>query len=295
MAHQYPTVISKPCTDGIDLEKGLGLGLATRTTDEDDGIRGLSSPTTTAVDNGSECKASIRPLNLRVKLIPAGSDEKSESSSDDDATPYIITKSRKSSLHFILYAEADVVAVEQFEIGYPLQAAFQASESCFSIYRSFGYLHSRVILELQDEIRLLEDDLASLDKRDFSSTDRRRCVKSREIDLEQAIRDGKPSERARILEQIHEKLVKYDEILIKARELNAFQKPSSRDYSSLRAWFDNEEHLSSVAESEFVRRKEDLITLRQGREWAGFDGWVESSIKVLPKWMRHVSLDPRLS
>jgi hypothetical protein len=180
--------------------------------------------------------------------------------------------------------------VEKFPVGYPLQAAFQSSESSFSIYRAFGYLHSRVILEMQDELRCLEDGLKNLDERDASRESREDCVTSREADLKQAKRDGKPSERANLLVQIRDKLVNYDEILLKARELNGFQKPSNRDYDSLRNWFDMECHLSSEAEREFVERKEDLITLRQGREWAGFDGLIESSIKRLPPRLSLVSL-----
>ena len=178
--------------------------------------------------------------------------------------------------------------VERFPVGYPLQAAFQSSEPNFSIYRSFSYLHSRVILEMQDELRSLEDNLEKMDKRDDLNEERQDCLMSREADLMQAKRDGRPSERANLLTRICDKLMKYDEILLKARELNAFQIPSNRDYTSLRNWFDNECHLSSEAEMEFVKRKEDLITLRQGREWAGFDGWIESWIKLLPPRVKRV-------
>jgi hypothetical protein len=70
-----------------------------------------------------------------------------------------------------------------------------------------------------------------------------------------------------------------DELLVKARELNAFQRPSTRDYRSFRTWFWNTKPLSYELEEQFIKRKEDLISLRHGREWSGFDGFIESCVR----------------
>lgn len=70
-----------------------------------------------------------------------------------------------------------------------------------------------------------------------------------------------------------------DELLVKARELNAFQRPSRRDYRSFRTWFWNVKPLNYEPEEEFIRRKEDLVSLRHGREWSGFDGFIETCIR----------------
>jgi hypothetical protein len=72
-----------------------------------------------------------------------------------------------------------------------------------------------------------------------------------------------------------------DEILAKARDLNAFQRPSERDYRSFRTWFWNVKPLNYEAEEEFIKRKEDLVSLRHGREWSGFDGFIETCIRKL--------------
>jgi hypothetical protein len=103
------------------------------------------------------------------------------------------------------------------------------------------------------------------------------------IDNEVRLTSGRRAgpERSTLLSTIHEKLVQYDEILVKARELNAFQRPSDRDYRSLRRWYYRKNPLVE-REGLWVRQREDLLTLRQGREWAGFDGWIESWIKKLP-------------
>jgi hypothetical protein len=155
-------------------------------------------------------------------------------------------------------------------VGYPRLAAFQSSEGSFSIYRSFDYLHSRVILTRQEELRDLESQLNILDGQDSKKNPRR---------LSSGRKAG--PERTKLLSTIGDKLVEYDDLLMKARDLNAFQRPSDRDYHSLRNWYYRRSPLVA-REGEFVKRREDLITLRQGREWAGFDGLIESSIKRLP-------------
>jgi hypothetical protein len=50
-----------------------------------------------------------------------------------------------------------------FHTGYPRLAAFQSSDESFLLYRKFGYLQSRVLLDKQDQLRLLEKELHELD------------------------------------------------------------------------------------------------------------------------------------
>jgi hypothetical protein len=97
--------------------------------------------------------------------------------------------------------------VEAYPEGYPQQAAFQASEPSWSIYRGFSYLHSRVILDLQDELRCLEERLEEIDLEN-KGTNRAR---SRKGDLKHALREGIQSPRAVLMERLHNKLVKYGE------------------------------------------------------------------------------------
>ena len=69
-----------------------------------------------------------------------------------------------------------------------------------------------------------------------------------------------------------------DEILIKARELESFQRPSDRNYRSVRRYHHNTKPLMD-AEMDSIRSKEDTVSLRNGREWASFDGFVESMLQ----------------
>lgn len=71
-----------------------------------------------------------------------------------------------------------------------------------------------------------------------------------------------------------------DEVLIKARETASFQKPTKRDSQSVRNWLGNVKPLVSK-ERDFLLCEGDTVSLRQGREWAGFDAWVESTLRKL--------------
>ena len=53
--------------------------------------------------------------------------------------------------------------MQQFPTGYPNLAAFADSDDSFMLYRRFGYLQSRILLEKQDELRSLEAQLDNLD------------------------------------------------------------------------------------------------------------------------------------
>lgn len=56
--------------------------------------------------------------------------------------------------------------MSQFERGYPNLAAFTSSDEDFAIYRRFGYLQARLLLDKQDQLRLLEERLDRYDDAD---------------------------------------------------------------------------------------------------------------------------------
>jgi hypothetical protein len=103
--------------------------------------------------------------------------------------------------------------VQKYPIGYPLQAAFQSSDFSWSIYRGFSYLHSRVILELQDELRCLEKQLTDADEMDYENGDGKR-LRSRDSDLHFAQREKTESIRAQLISTIRDKLVNYGESIV---------------------------------------------------------------------------------
>lgn len=187
-----------------------------------------------------------------------------------------VTGSFKSEPDPIFVTETNTRKLENTPNGFPRLAAFQSSEANFSLYRSFSYLHSRILLDLQDEITALEKELDEVDWDDFDENPDR--LRSREADVAAAAREGNNVRNRRvILKEIRVKLMEYDEVLIKARTLESFQKPSDRNYRSVRRYHHNTKPLMD-AEMDSIRSKEDTISLRSGREWATFDGGVETVI-----------------
>lgn len=99
------------------------------------------------------------------------------------------------------------LSVDDTPNGFPRLAAFQSSEPNFSLYRSFNYLHSRILLDLQDEITCLEKELDDIDWDDEAEDADR--LRSREIDVDKARAEGDARTRRVILREIREKLMEY--------------------------------------------------------------------------------------
>jgi hypothetical protein len=111
--------------------------------------------------------------------------------------------------------------VEETPNGFPRLAAFQSSEANFSLYRSFSYLHSRVLLDLQDEITTLEAELDEIDWRDHDEDEDR--LKSRDFDVRQP---DDTRNRKVVFREIKAKLMEYGTSLVS----------HSRTYFTQGAW-----------------------------------------------------------
>jgi len=135
-----------------------------------------------------------------------------------------------------------------------------------------------VLLDLQAQIVQLEGELERLDRFDSESGEEGKQRLSSKARDDKKQRDDFNRPRAEVLRDLREALKEYDDMLINARELENFQRPSGRDYRSVRAWFHNEAPLVE-RESQFICRKEDIVSLRRGREWSGFDGWIETTLR----------------
>lgn len=70
------------------------------------------------------------------------------------------------------------------------------------VYRRFGYIQSRLLVEKQNDLQLLEDELDELDCND-EAEDSRRLQTRRDYDKEHM------QERVRLLEQIERKWLEY--------------------------------------------------------------------------------------
>ncbi|KAK4955899.1 hypothetical protein LTR10_006838 [Elasticomyces elasticus] len=83
---------------------------------------------------------------------------------------------------------------------------------------------------------------------------------------------------------IQAQLTSADDFMLKTREMHALQRPVQSDYASVRNWFEEKAPLSQD-EQEYILRKEDIVTLRAGRESATFDGLVERCLSVMDHYL----------
>lgn len=87
--------------------------------------------------------------------------------------------------------------------------------------------------------------------------------------------------------EVHETNYYKDEVLIKARQLEAFQRPSERDYRSVRRYHTNEKPLMD-GDMDSIRSKEDIVSISAGRERAAFDGGVETFIGEVDTFFKNI-------
>jgi len=148
------------------------------------------------------------------------------------------------------------------------------------MYRRFGYLHARILLNKQDEIKEIERELDEMDEDDKVESDESRAgLKSRIDDESRTLPEGRKS-RKELLREAEVLVKEYGELLLQAQSLVAMNKPSNRDYTSVSAYLTHTTPLFQ-GEDDFIDRREDLVTLRPGRECAWLDAFVERVLKSL--------------
>lgn len=157
-------------------------------------------------------------------------------------------------------------------------ASFLDSDENFMIYRRFGFLHARLLLQRQDELRIMEEELDRMDQRD--KLQNKRMLQCR---IDDDIRTDQVEEtRKLLLSRIEDAILKYDQLLLSAQQLVAANRPPQRDYNSVANFVRHKKPLMQ-GDDDFIYNKEDLITLRPGRESAWLDAFVEKMLKLFPR------------
>lgn len=178
-------------------------------------------------------------------------------------------------------------------------ATFQCSDRNFLHYRGFLDLHSRLLLDLQYDIESLETELDELDEWDMTCAigTRSDCLRCKSRDRRESDINDMPEEfheagfirtRPEVMKELHVKLMEYDNALLQSKAVNSLKRPSNRDHRSITNWFDAKKPLVA-REARFIHRKEDLVSLHDGRECSGFDGFVEQCLNVLDKLLGKIN------
>ncbi|OCL11263.1 hypothetical protein AOQ84DRAFT_386949 [Glonium stellatum] len=176
--------------------------------------------------------------------------------------------------------------IDAHPLGYPRLAAFLNSDENFLLCRKYGFLHNRVLLYRQDELRELESQLLDLDAEDEELD--KRALRSRTRDDK---REG--SLRKALIQEIDDKLKEYDDIALRTRAMNALPKATPRNYTSVDNWIHNNGPLCGP-EAKFIKNDKDFVALTDPREGSWFDGVVEDVLSKIPcKLTRVFFIEPR--
>lgn len=102
-----------------------------------------------------------------------------------------------------MLTSSNILSVADCRRGYPRLAAFQNSDESFMLYRKFGYLQCRVILDKQDQLWILEKELHDLDEDLYR--EKKKWTKTRRHITNRKLR----TERENLMERIAEAYCSY--------------------------------------------------------------------------------------
>ncbi|KAI0848438.1 hypothetical protein F5Y00DRAFT_262532 [Daldinia vernicosa] len=181
---------------------------------------------------------------------------------DDMSTNYMLIK-RPSYL------------VTSYSQGCPRLAAIVASNRDYLIIRQFGYLHARVLLDLQDKLQGYEEDLEKCDGESHG----------------EGANNMSSVRKTDLLRNIEETLRRYKIMLDYASSPHLQQDPSETDIKNLGAL--SEVHAPFANEKKkYYLYKEDLISLNSQEDTARVDGLLTKLIfykpnKLIKKIFKH--------
>ncbi|MCJ1265852.1 hypothetical protein MMC22_005733 [Lobaria immixta] len=110
-----------------------------------------------------------------------------------------------------------------------------------------------------------------MDLRDNKSKEGQGYLQSRELDEERPVIEDQES-RSQLLTRMEKKTRQYGQLLLQSQQLVAMNRPPERDQDSVRSYIEKNACLVE-RESRFAYEKEDLVTLRPGRDHSFVDAF----------------------
>ncbi|KAF8850126.1 hypothetical protein BDZ45DRAFT_207642 [Acephala macrosclerotiorum] len=163
---------------------------------------------------------------------------------------------------------------EDYPQGWPRIAAFLNTSSTLAVWRRFGTAHNRVLLHLQATITRLEQQLDELDKADAEDPARLYRLRRNEW------REGWDTAQKDILEEMHRKLVEYDELLLKDSQLRSLTPAPVREYMKVFDWIYGVKPLD-IGQYDFIYHRGDFVCSAK-REKNAFDDFIKSCVSRWP-------------
>ncbi|KAF4630198.1 hypothetical protein G7Y89_g7942 [Cudoniella acicularis] len=142
--------------------------------------------------------------------------------------------------------------------GYPQLATYLNSNDNWAMYRSFGNLSARTLLQLEIELTELEKKIQALDEADSADP----AMTDRLIGLGESPGNNKQKEN---IDEARKKLCEYFDLFLHVCQVRALERPSERDYFSFVNWMWNEKPLVK-GKDDFAFYAEDFVSATKHSE-----------------------------
>ncbi|ORY17224.1 hypothetical protein BCR34DRAFT_555651 [Clohesyomyces aquaticus] len=163
----------------------------------------------------------------------------------------------------------DCQSIDDHPNGYPRLAALLNSDEDFLICRQYGFLHNRVLLYRQDELRELEQKLLVMDNITQEKDDTMLKCRMRE--------ERETDERRALINRIDDKLREYNDIVQRTRSFATLQRAMKRNHTSVWNWIHNNAPLVQAEASTFNQDR-DFVAIVDAREGGWFDTLIEPAL-----------------
>ncbi|KAH7409599.1 hypothetical protein BKA64DRAFT_665364 [Cadophora sp. MPI-SDFR-AT-0126] len=180
--------------------------------------------------------------------------------------------------------------------GFPQLAHFLNSNDSFAVFRRFGTLSARALIQLQIEITELEEKLQELDKRDAADP----LLKKRLRGFEGL--EGCDNRQRELMEKVQGKLCEYFDLLLRDTQVRALGQAPERHHLGLFNWVWNNKPLAPGKDA-FIFQANDFVSAakhcEKGTRLGDFietylDQWPKSRLKnfLQPERERLKTIDP---
>lgn len=169
--------------------------------------------------------------------------------------------------------------VEEYPEGFPQAAAFVNADPTYAIYRRFSRGRTRIILQLQADLMMLEKKLDQYDKGIAEDKDAEWTLHQSKF---QPLLDSTPAsqqlreKQVQCFRQFRDVLKMYDDAVIRDSTLRRLPPPSSDARNNVGRYFYQESPFVE-GENDHMTYVEDLIAVGKGEK----DSWLEGSISSI--------------
>ncbi|KAE8441481.1 hypothetical protein EG329_004905 [Mollisiaceae sp. DMI_Dod_QoI] len=149
--------------------------------------------------------------------------------------------------------------INEYPTGLPRLAGFINSSDHNAVFRRFGRISARLLVQLEIDLTDLERELDNLDKKDASSP----LVEPRLRGFERFPEDD--GSQREVLEKIHKKICEYFEVLLYESQVRALEKAPPRHHLGLFTWMRNRKPLGDERD-DFIFHLEDFVSVAKQSE-----------------------------